>query len=396
MRIGVDATCWTNRRGYGRFARALLTAAIARDPAREYVFFTDDESAEFPYPRSSVEVVRVRSSKPTVKAAAADGSRSLGDMWAMSRALGAAKVDVLFFPSVYSFVPVFNSVPKLVTIHDVIPERFPEYVFPSWRSKLFWNAKVKMGIAQAKLVLTVSEYSRKCLAETLHISESRLRVVNEAGDPAFRRLDSVDPSPLYARLSVPANARTLVYVGGFSPHKNLPMLVDVFSTLQREQRFADVHLLLVGDYQGDVFYSGYKPLLAQVERLGLKEFVHFTGYMGDADLLMLLNATECLALPSFIEGFGLPAVEAAQCGAPVVVTSESPLGELLGDGAIAIAPNDRGAWAAALAAVLSEASRREKMRAAGLAATAKLSWNAAAGQLLEIFDEVTAQRAATH
>ena len=122
MRIGVDATCWTNRRGYGRFARALLTAAITRDPAREYVFFTDDESPEFPMPKS-VEIVRVRSRVPTVKAAAADGSRSVVDMWAMSRALGSAKVDVLFFPSVYSFVPVFNSVPKLVTIHDVIDRK---------------------------------------------------------------------------------------------------------------------------------------------------------------------------------------------------------------------------------------------------------------------------------
>ncbi len=80
MRIGVDATCWSNRRGYGRFARALLTATLAVDRANEYVFFTDQPDDEFPMP-SSVEVVRVAAGVPTIQAAAANGRRSLGDMW---------------------------------------------------------------------------------------------------------------------------------------------------------------------------------------------------------------------------------------------------------------------------------------------------------------------------
>src|SRR3970040_2462494 len=103
MRIGVDATCWTNRRGYGRFARSLLTAALAADPAKDYTFFVDTESEEFPLP-DGVEIVRVAADVPTVKAAPAAGSRSLSDMWAMSRAISARKLDLFFFPSVYSYV----------------------------------------------------------------------------------------------------------------------------------------------------------------------------------------------------------------------------------------------------------------------------------------------------
>jgi len=156
MRIGVDATCWPNRRGYGRFARSLLTATLELDRANEYVFYIDDDSSEFPLP-GNVEVVRVLTGTPTVKAAGAHGRRSLGDMWAISRTISKAELDVFFFPSVYSYVPLTSSIPKLVTIHDVIPELFPELVFPTWRSKLYWGLKVKLACTQARLVLTVSE-----------------------------------------------------------------------------------------------------------------------------------------------------------------------------------------------------------------------------------------------
>jgi len=391
MRIGVDATCWTNRRGYGRFARSLLPAALAADPAKDYTFFVDTESEEFPLP-DGVEIVRVAADVPTVKAAAADGSRSLSDMWAMSRAFSRAKLDLFFFPSVYSYVPMLSRVPQLVTIHDVIPELFPKLVFPSLRSRLFWRAKVWMGCAQARLVLTVSDYSRKCLAEQLHIPEQRMRVVNEASDPVFRVLDNAQPTPLLERLGLTRNTRFLTYVGGFSPHKNLPLLVDAFAELQKFPGHEDVRLVFGGDYEGDVFFSGYRQLVERVQKAGLTDKVIFTGYLRDADLIALLNMTQGLLLPSFCEGFGLPAIEAAACGAPVVVTTESPLPEILGEGAIALRPDDFQGWVDALSRVVADETLRRKMSAAGLAATAKLSWENSAQQLLAIFDEVRGNR----
>ena len=143
MRIGVDATCWSNRRGYGRFARALLNAALELDHSNQYVFFADDESPEFPLPEA-IDLVRIRAEVPTVKAAAADGHRRLKDMWRVSRAMSGARLDLMFFPSIYSYVPLAGSVPKLVTIHDVIPELYPDLVFPTLQSQLFWRAKVNL------------------------------------------------------------------------------------------------------------------------------------------------------------------------------------------------------------------------------------------------------------
>ncbi len=392
MRIGVDATCWTNRRGYGRFARALLRPAVALDKLNQYVFFADDASDEFPFP-DGAEIVRVASHVPTVKAAAADGSRSLQDLWACSRAFSRAHVDLFFFPSVYSYVPMASRVPQLVTIHDVIPELFPELVFPSLRSKIFWRAKVWLGCAQARLVLTVSEYSRRCLAEQLYIPAHRLRVVNEASDPVFRALENPQPTPLLERIGLSSTTRFLTYVGGFSPHKNLALLVEVFRELQNRPGFDDVRLVFGGDYEGDVFFSCYRQLREQVQQAGLTDKVIFTGYLRDADLLALLNLTQALLLPSFCEGFGLPAIEAAACGAPVIATTRSPLADLLGEGAIMLEPEDRAGWANAVVTILSDSARRQRMRVAGLAAAAQLSWENSARQLLDIFHEVLGKRA---
>ncbi len=395
MRIGVDATCWSNHRGYGRFTRALLCAALAQDRANEYIFFTDSESEEFPLPERAKEV-RVSAGVPTLRAAAADGRRSLPDIWNMSRALSRTPLDLLFFPSVYSYVPVISSAPKLVTIHDVIPEMFPELVFPTLQSKLLWKAKRSLGCAQARLILTVSEYSRQCLQQRLGIAPSRLRVVSEASDPVFKRVEGMDAGPLFARLELPPDACYVLAVGGFSPHKNFSLLVDVFCEVQARPEFANVRLIFAGDYAGDVFHSCFHDLVQQVHDAGLQGRVIFTGYLRDQDLVALLNKALVLALPSFCEGFGLPGIEAAACGTPVIATTESPLPELLGEGAIPVHPSDRTGLRDALLRVLSDTGLRERLGNAGLAAAARLSWENSARQLLRVFDEVVHARAASH
>ena len=388
MRIGVDATCWPVRRGYGRFTRALLTAALAIDRKNEYVFFVDSDSREFPLPQTRAEIRRVASTVPAFTAAAANGRRALRDIWSLSRAISREPVDLFFFPSVYSYVPVTNAVPKIVTVHDIISDLYPELVFPTLRSKLFWRAKVKIACAQARMILTVSEYSRRCLSDYMKIPAAKLRSVNEASDPVFERLKIVDGNALLARLGLSPGARFLTYVGGFSPHKNLRLLVDVFSQLRSKASFSDVRLLLVGDFEHDVFYSCYSQVVEQVRQAGLQERVIFTGYLRDEDLVILLNLTQALALPSFCEGFGLPAVEAAACGAPTVVTTESPLPDLLGDGTIGVAPNDRAGLLKALETILGDPARQEAMSEAALAAAARLSWENSARQLMEVFEEV--------
>jgi alpha-1,3-rhamnosyl/mannosyltransferase len=393
MRIGVDATSWPNRRGYGRYTRALITAALELDKHNHYILFVDSDCEEFPLP-AGAEVWRVAASAPAVKAASADGRRSVTDMWAVASAIRQARVDLVHFPTDYTYVPFPVGAPRLVTIHDAIPEMFPELVFPTARSKFFYRAKMKSGIHQARLLITVSEFSRRKLVAKLGIPVDRLRVVSEAADPIFRPATSSSASEVSRRWGIPDEAQCLIYVGGFSPHKNLFLLVDVVSELVSRDAFRGLRLVLVGDYTGDSFYSCYNQLAERVHRDGLTANVLFTGRLEDEDLITLLNRCDALLLPSFGEGFGLPAVEAAACGTPVLATTESPVPELLGEGTLAISPNDRPGWVRATERILTDMSLRQRMSEAALAAANRLSWKNSAQQLLSVFDEVERNGAA--
>ena len=387
MRVAVDATCWGNRRGYGRFTRALLTALLDLDQENQYRFFVDSESEEFPLPPRA-EVCRVATKVPTLQAAGADSRRSVPDLWSVAQAIRRSNANVIFFPSEYTYVPVITSTPQIVTLHDATSEVVPEMVFPNLRARFFFGAKKRMAVRLARLLVTVSEYSRRRLLEKLGIPLERLRVVGEAPDPIFRPLEHPCAEQVESRWGIPRPAKCLIYVGGFTPHKNLLMLLDVFCELARGGKFPDIRLVHVGDYETDPFHSSYGELAERVRQMHLEQQALFTGHLSDEDLVVLLNRSDALVLPSFSEGFGLPGVEAAACGKPVLATTASPLPELLGEGTIAVDPADRAGWLHAIERVLSDAALRERMSKAALAAAGRLSWKNSARQLLSVLHEV--------
>jgi glycosyltransferase involved in cell wall biosynthesis len=177
-------------------------------------------------------------------------------------------------------------------------------------------------------------------------------------------------------------------VGGFGPHKNLDALLTAFAALAPQPEFADVVLVMVGEYEKEVFHSSFEALNERVGRLGLQNRVIFTGFLSDGELVVLLNLATVLTLPSFMEGFGLPAIEAAACGCPVVATKASPLPGLLGDAALYIDPADVHDLERGLNQVLSSYELRQRMRRAGIAAARRLTWDAAASRLIEVLNQV--------
>jgi glycosyltransferase involved in cell wall biosynthesis len=389
MHIGVDATCWHNTRGYGRHARALLSALVRLDTENRYTFFTDatDNSQTLP-PEADVELVCATA--PTAFAAASSGHRSLRDMWRMSRAMSAPGYDLLFFPSVYSYVRGLGGGKKVVMIHDIIAEKYPRLTLPSYSARLFWRAKTALGRWQADAIATVSDYSRMGIVEHFKIPAERVFVVGEASDPVFRVLDDPQLTPTLNSVGIKTTGRTVVYVGGFGPHKNLEMLVAVFARLVAKREFSDTSLVMVGEYKKEVFHSYFGVIKRQIEDLGLGGRVIFTGYLPDEELVVLLNLATVLVLPSLMEGFGLPAVEAAACGCPVIATTASPLPKLLGDGSLYINPSKPEDLEMALICVLKSDSVQVGMRRAGLAAARKLTWDAAAWQMINLIHKVTA------
>lgn len=389
MRIGIDASCWGNRRGFGRFTRELLGALLDIDNRNEYLFFIDSETTDVEDIPARVSKFIAKTDFSPVKAAAADGRRSLGDLWAMSREVSRHKVDVFFFPAVYSYFPIFNRAKVLLTLHDVIADHHPDLIFPNAKAKLFWKLKQRIAIRQADLIATVSEYSKKEILNYFRLPESRLRIISEAARPVFKLLPTHNGFvSTLSRYGLAPGERFLLYVGGISPHKNLGRLIDAFQQVGDHDPNGPVKLLLVGDYKDDPFFSAYPQLKSQVEDLGLNGRVVFTGFISDEDLAYLYNGATMLVFPSLAEGFGLPAIEAMACGTPVVASHAGSLPEILGSAGRFFDPKRVEDIARVIQEVLSNEPLRKRMKDDGLQRSAGFRWKRAAEETLAIFEEL--------
>lgn len=374
MHIGIDGGCWSNRRGYGRFLRELLDALEKNDSSNRYTVFLDPPSyREFPR-RQRFSPRLVQTGRAVSESATAEGRRSVGDLLRMGWAVAREDLDLFFFPSVYSYFPLLRPVPAVVGIHDTIADRNPRLSFGSRRHEWFWRGKVRLALAQARTVLTVSHYSKRCVEQWFGIPANRIRVMYEAAAPRFQpgpRVYSGDPYVLY--------------VGGISPHKNLAALIRAFGHV--DARRQGCKLILVGDCQSDGFKSCYHELRALVASLNLEEHVRFAGYVPDEELARLYNGAELFVLPSLDEGFGLPVIEAMTFGLPVIVSSGNAMEEIVGDAGVVVDPHDHLALAAHIDRLLADPALRRDLGQKGVRRAAEFSWDAAARELLQVFDD---------
>lgn len=377
LRVGVDAACWWNDRGYGRFTRELVTALAARpDSGFHYTLFAD-RAAPGALP-DAVSVVTVEAGRTLGEATSGRGARSPRELFAFGRAVAHCELDLFFFPAVYSWFPLQRRLPSVVAIHDTIPERFPELLFPTRVNRWLWRAKVAWARRQARRFMTVSETSARDLEQLLGIPRQRIDVVTEAADAVFRPLE--DPGAVAAaraRLGVAAEAPLLVYVGGLNRHKNVMGLLRALPPLL--DRFPTLAVAIVGDTSGRGFYDNAPELQAHVAAdARLAACVRFPGYLPDAEVAALLNGATACILPSLWEGFGLPALEAMACGTPVLASDRGSLPEVVGEAGRFFDPEDPASIGAAVTALVGDPAERARRAAIALQRAKEFRWERAA------------------
>jgi glycosyltransferase involved in cell wall biosynthesis len=385
MRIGVDATSWVNRRGYGRFARNALGRLVALDGETAYVFVIDEDGARAAELPKGAETLTVALARSPSEAASADSYRPPLDLLRLGTAVSRARFDAFLFPSVYTYFPSIGA-PTVVGLHDVIADDFPGLTLPSARARTFWRAKQRLAIRQAGRLFTVSESARREISARLRIPAAKLAIVPEAPDPVFGPRAQADVVRELAAIGLAAGESYLLYAGGISPHKNVETLIDAYASVRRAVP-EPPKLVVAGALEGDAFLSAAGSVRRRIAELGLGDDVVLPGFVPDETLACLYSGAAAVVLPSLAEGFGLPAVEAAACGAPVVLSDIPAHRETLGDEALFFPARDAGVLAERIEQLLGSDVLRRSLAERGRRRVARYSWDASAAALRDVVHE---------
>ena len=296
------------------------------------------------------------------------------DQVSLPRRLAEDQVSVFLSP--YYKGPLFSPCPTVITIHDLLFIRYPGCRRPWFDMRMILLAKLYAGRAPA--IITDSEYSKRAILSLLHVPAEKVRVIPIAPDPVFRPIASTDAALLKYGLVNPY----LLYVGNFKPHKNLHRLLHSYAALERGLR-ARVPLVLAGMDE-----EHRPPLLRLAGTLGIADQVKFLGMIGDHDLPALYSGAAALVLPSLVEGFGLPALEAMCCGTPVIASNRAAIPEVVGEAGILFDPEDVPSMARAMTQVLTDPQLRERLRQQGLARAAEFTPERTTDQILGLLKDL--------
>ncbi|MFN4295018.1 MAG: glycosyltransferase family 4 protein [Thermoflexales bacterium] len=260
--------------------------------------------------------------------------------------------------------PFWGRLPYVVTIHDVSYRTRRRYHRP--RNVLLQNVLGALSAWRARGVLTVSEFCHREILRIYPFLKGRLWVTPEAAEAhwAPRPASSVE----CARARFGIRGDYLLWVGSLASRKNPIRLVEAF--LRATQESSAIQLVLAGNHAtplGETLQRKFSEAIRQ-QRLIL------TGYVDEETLASLYSGCSAFVFPSLYEGFGLPVLEAMQCGAPVITSNTTALPEVAGDAALLVDPEDADAIAAAIRRVIGEPALRAELRARGFARARQFSW----------------------
>jgi len=265
-------------------------------------------------------------------------------------------------------VPAFGSARSAVTVHDLQPLHFPASFSPVKRRFLAFS--LPRSVRKARFVVSVSEWVRQSIIETLGIPGDRIVAVSAPCEPLERAplvtAERLAALPIALRRIAHAGVRFFVYPAITYAHKNHRTLIEAFAPVARAH--PNLHLVLTGR-------AG--PLEAEItdliQRLRLDDRIVRAGRIDRAHLDTMLALACALVFPSIYEGFGLPVIEALRVGCPPIVADATALPEAVGGAGVLVEPMSVDAWSDALESALSwDAARRAELVAAGARRLAEL------------------------
>ena len=298
----------------------------------------------------------------------------------LSAELALHPVDTLFIPS--HVVPPVHPRATVVTIHDLGYLHEPEAHTDWSRRYLDWSTR--WSVRAAHRIIAISNTTKRDLVERYHVPPDRISVVYHGIDERFKPATDDERAHVRHGIGLGVDDRFILFVGTLQPRKNLVRLIEAFETIA--DREPNLKLVLAGR-------RGWK--IDEIDQ-AIKSSRHrariiLPGHVPDGDLPALYSAAAVVALVSLYEGFGLPALEAMTCGAPVLVSERGSLPEVTGDAAIMIDPLDTRAIAAGLRSHL-DPNERNRWSERGRRRAARFTWQQSGRDTLEILTNADSPR----
>ncbi|HET6447133.1 MAG TPA: glycosyltransferase family 1 protein [candidate division Zixibacteria bacterium] len=366
MKVGIDCRLpYYQMGGISQYILHLLPSLAQLDQEGEYLVYHSRKDTKSHLPAGAKNFIRRNLYTP---------SHHRFERWAQSAELLFQDLDLYHSPD---FIPpAFGARRRIITVHDLNFVHYPEFL--TAESRRYYLDQIEWAVREADHVVADSDYTRQDLINLLGVREERITTVYLAANPIYcgERSDEEIAEVLKKFELVEG---FILFVGTISPRKNVRLLIDTYEKLHGEMGF-NKPLVLVGaagwlsqDVQGEI--DGQKA------SADIRHLLDVTDY----ELSCLYSAAGVLTLPSYYEGFGLPALEAMHCGCPVISSDRGSLPEIVGDAGKLLDPDDLDSWIEAIDLMTRDESLRNQARQKGLEQAAKFTWHRTASETLEIY-----------
>ena len=369
MKIGVDgrAAKWYRGTGIGTYTYQLINSINKVDKFNDYLVFLPENSALDLSDNFNIELVKATSSS------------NFWDEVRIPNIINDKNLDLYHVPQNGVGLSHNINCHNAITLHDIIPLRMPETV--SDRYLYIFNNELPNIINNCDGILTVSEFSKQDIAKEFNFPKNKIFVTHLAAEDIYRPLDKSQCKKIIEK-EYGIKDDFILYVGGFSPRKNIIGLIEAFSLLSKDIK-KNIKLVITG--KKGISYDAYKN---RAENLNIENDVIFTDFIPLEKLPIFYNASKLLAYPSFYEGFGLPPLEAMACGTPVISSNVTSLSEICYESSLLINPYNIDELKNSIELVLKDELLRKNMIKKGFIQSSKYSWSITAKSTIDAYDKI--------
>lgn len=370
MKIGFEAKrVFRNFTGLGNYSRAVVKVLAENYPANQYILYTPKTNEK------NINGLDLSLPNISIKTATVKFLKSVWRILGVTKDLKKDRITLYHGLSNELPLNIKNSgIPSVVTIHDLIFIRYPHYF--SFIDRQIYRYKFKKACLNADRIIAISRQTKKDIIDFFKIDSDKIDIVYQGCDPVFKkRFSEQELLSVKTRYNLPD--KYILCVGTVERRKNQLLILQSLVNLGN-----DIHAVITGKA------TEYKQeLLEFIDRNNLQNRVHFLQDVPFEDLPLVYQLAQIFVYPSRFEGFGIPLLEALNCGVPVIGATGSCLEEAGGPNSLYVSPDNPEELTSCISQVLNDENLKTKMIEEGLKYARQFSEENIAKNLMAVYQK---------